>query len=148
MVIKKGDKVKVEYTGTFDDGTVFDSSTHDDHSHPIEFKVGAGQVVPGFDKAVIGMKKGEKKKFRLESSEAYGEPKKKLIKKVPRDKMPPNIKEGMMIGIGLPDGRKIPARVKKITEQEVTIDLNHPLAGKDLNFEIKVVSINESPESS
>jgi len=141
MVVKKGDKIEVEYTGTFDDGTVFDSSTHGDHSHPISFEVGAGQVVPGFDKAVIGMKVGEEKEFHLEPNEAYGMPKPELSRKVPRDKMPEGVKEGLMIGIQLPDGGQMPAVIKEVSEKEVTIDLNHPLAGKALNFKIKVVKI-------
>jgi len=142
MVIKKGDKVKLDYTGTLDDGTVFDSSKHGDHSHPLEFEAGAGQVVPGFDKAIMGMKVGEEKDFRLEPAEAYGEPRPELIQEAPRDKFPPEVKEGMMVGIGLPNGAKIPGRVVKINDKTVKLDLNHPLAGKALNFKIKIVAIN------
>jgi len=142
MVVKKGSKVKLEYTGTLDDGTVFDSSTHGDHTHPLEFEAGAKQVIPGFDKAVMGMKVGEKKEFRLEPADAYGDYNPDLVKKVPRGTMPPEVKAGMMIGLGLPNGAKIPVKVVKVTAKEVTIDLNSPLVGKPLNFKIKIVEIN------
>ncbi|MBD3312102.1 peptidylprolyl isomerase [archaeon] len=142
MAIKTGDKVKLEYEGTFDDGTVFDSSTHGDHSHPIEFEVGAGQVIQGLDKEVVGMKKGEEKEIKVQPSEAYGKPKSELVKKLPREQLPENVKQGMILGLKLPDGKTIPARVVKLTSKEATIDLNHPLAGKVLNFKIKVVSVN------
>ena len=146
MVVKKGDKIKVEYEGTLDDGTVFDSSTHGDHSHPIEFEVGSGQVIPGFDKAVIGLKKGEEKTIKLKPSEAYGQPKPEMIKKLPKDKLPPEVKKGMMLGMQIPNGPTIPARVTEVGDKEVTLDLNHPLAGKVLNFKLKVIEITSPPK--
>ena len=86
MAIKKGDKVKIEYTGTLDDGTVFDSS--EKHGKPLEFEVGSGQVIKGFDNAVIGMKKGQEKEFKLKPEEAYGEPNPNLIRKIPKEQIP------------------------------------------------------------
>lgn len=142
MAIKEGDKVKLEYEGTFNDGTVFDSSTHGDHSHPIEFEVGAGQVIKGLEEEVVGMKKEEEKNIKIQPEKAYGEPKEKLVKKIPREQLPENVKEGMVLGLKLPNGKTIPARVAKLTSKQATIDLNHPLAGKVLNFKIKVISIN------
>ena len=144
MVIKKGDKIKVEYTGTLDDGKVFDSSKHGEHSHPLEFEVGSGQIIPGFDKAVVGMKKGEEKEIKLKPEEAYGMPNPKMVQKVPRDKFPAEKepKPGMLIGLGTPDGKQIPAKIVEVNDKEITLDLNHPLAGKTLKFKIKIVEAN------
>lgn len=144
MTIKKGDNIKVEYTRTFDDGTVFDSSQHEEHSHPLEFEVGSGKVIKGFDNAVIGMKKGQEKEFKLKPSEAYGEYEPSLVQNVPKDKIPqgPEIKKGMMLVLNTPDGQQFPAFIKDVTEKDIVIDLNHPLAGKNLNFKIKIVEIS------
>ena len=141
MVVKKGDKIKVNYTGTFDDGTVFDSSTHGDHSRPLEFEVGAGQMIKGFDDAVVGMKKGEEKKIKLKPSEAYGEHDLDKINKLPKDKFPNDIKAGLMVRMGTSDGHEIIAKVVKVSADGVVLDMNHPMAGKTLNFKIKVVDI-------
>jgi len=142
MPVKNGDKIKVEYTGTLDDGTVFDSS--ENHGKPLEFEVGSGKIIKGFDKAVVGMKKGGEKEIKLKPEEAYGNPNPQLVKKVPREQLPKDkeIKPGMIMLVGLPNGAQIPARITEVTEKEVTIDMNHPLAGKTLNFKIKVVDIS------
>ena len=139
MVVKKGDKVKVEYTGSLEDGTVFDSS--DNHDAPLEFEVGSGQIIKGFDEAVVGMEKGEDKEVTLGPKDAYGEPNPDLVKKVPRDKLPADqeIKPGMMLGLGMPDGRQVPAIITAVDEKELTIDMNPPLAGKELTFKITLV---------
>ncbi|MFH1827990.1 MAG: peptidylprolyl isomerase [Nanoarchaeota archaeon] len=141
MAIKKGDKIKVDYTGTLDDGTVFDSS--EKHGQPLEFEAGTGKVIKGFDDAVIGMKKGDEKDIKINSADAYGNPDHNLVKQVPINQLPPGqeIKPGMMFLVGLPNGSKIPAAVKEVTKEEATINLNHPLAGKNLNFKIKIVDI-------
>jgi FKBP-type peptidyl-prolyl cis-trans isomerase 2 len=143
LKVKKGDTIKVEYTGTLEDGTVFDAS--DKHEKPLEFEVGAGMIIKGFDEAVIDMEKGEEKEITLQPSEAYGEPNPDLVKKVPKDKMPkdPELKPGMMIGMQLPNGQQIPAVVKEVDDEAVTIDLNPPLAGKVLKFKIKILDIIE-----
>lgn len=138
-VVKKGDKIKVDYTGSLEDGKVFDSS--EKHGQPLEFEAGAGVVVKGFDNAVIGMSVGEEKTVTLKSEEAYGEPNPQAIQKVPVDKFPKEAKEGMMIGVPLANGQQIPARIIKVDEKEVTIDMNHLLAGKTLIFKIKIVEI-------
>lgn len=140
MPIKKGDKVKVEYEGTLDDGTVFDSS--EKHGEPLEFEVGAGQVIEDFENALMGMEKGEVKEIKLQPSEAYGEPDPKLIKEIPRDQLPKEVETGMMLVMSMPNGTQMPLRVVEVTDETVTIDLNHPLAGKALNFKIKVADIS------
>ncbi len=134
MIIKKGNKIKVEYEGKFSNGEVFDSSTHGDHSHPLEFEVGTEQVIKGFEEAVIGMKKDEEKEFRVSAKNAYDEHKPQLIRKFPKDSIPVDQepKEGMIIILGAPDGRQFPAKIVGIDEKEISIDLNHPLAGKEL----------------
>jgi len=144
MPVKKGDKIKVDYEGKLDDGTVFDSSKHGDHSHPLEFEVGSGQIIKGFDEAVVGMEKDQEKEFKLTPADAYGKPNPELKKKVPSDKLPPDQepKEGMVLALGTPDGKKIPARIIEVDDKEVTIDLNHPLAGKNLIFKIKIIEVS------
>ncbi len=139
---KKGDIVTVEYTGTLDDGTVFDSS--EKHGQPLEFEVGSGKVIKGFEEAVVGMKKGDEKEINLKPADAYGEIRPDLSKKLPRDKLPQDqeLKPGMILVMGLPTGQKIPATIKEVSDKEVTIDLNHPLAGKNLTFKIKLVEIS------
>ena len=140
MVVKKDDKIKVDYTGSFENGEVFDASER--HGQPLEFEAGKGMVVPGFDAAVIGMEVGEEKSVTLKPEEAYGMPDERAVQKVPKDKFPPEAKEGMMIGVPLPNGQQMPAKIVKIDDKEVTIDMNHPMAGKVLVFKIKIVSIN------
>ncbi len=142
MTLKNGDKVKVEYTGSFDDGTVFDSS--EKHGKPLEFEIGAKQIIPGFEKAVMDMKKGEEKEIKLTSEEAYGEPNPELVKKIPLDQLPKEQepKEGMVLIISLPNGHQVPAKITEVTDKEVALDLNHPLAGKSLNFKLKLVEVN------
>ena len=143
--VKKGDKVKVEYTGKLEDGSVFDSS---EGKAPLSFEVGAQQVIPGFEKAVEGMKKDEEKEFTLKSDEAYGPVRPEMVQEVPRDKLPeqPEPAVGMMLMMQAPTGQQIPAKITKIEDGKVTIDVNHPLAGKDLVFKVKVVGVNEPEE--
>ena len=139
MAVEKGKKIKVDYVGTFEDGTEFDSS--EKHGQPLEFEAGAGQVVKGFDEAVLGMEKGEEKEVTLKPADAYGDVNPQLVQKVPKETLKgvEELKAGQVIGIGTPDGRQFPARVIEISDKEVSLDLNHPLAGKTLKFKIKVV---------
>jgi FKBP-type peptidyl-prolyl cis-trans isomerase 2 len=138
---KNGDKVSIEYTGTLSDGTVFDSSSK--HNAPMEFEMGAGRVIPGFEKAIKGMKLGEEKKFTIPVAEAYGEANPKLIQVVPRSEIPQDHKPkvGMGILVGAPGEQPMRAFITKVTPNTITLDMNHPLAGKALTFEIKVVKI-------
>lgn len=142
-IVKKGDKIKVDYEGTLDDGTVFDSTKHGDHNHPIEFVVGGGQLIKGFDEAVVGMKVGESKKIKLSPKEAYGDHNPMYMQQVPKDQVP--VKEGLepgaMLMVGFPDGQKIPVKVHAVDEKTVTLDFNHPMSGKTLHFDLKIVEI-------
>ena len=139
---KKGDKVTLEYTGMLDDGTVFDASSK--HDKPLQFEVGGGRVIPGFDKAVTGMKLGEEKKFTIAPAEAYGEPNPKLIKKVSRKEIPQDREPevGMSLVMGTPQGQQMQALITEVTPEYIILDLNHPLAGKALTFKIKVIKIS------
>jgi len=141
LAVEKGSKVKIEYTGTLDDGTVFDAS--EKHGHPLEFEAGAGQIIPGLDKEIIGMEKDQEKELKVSVEEAYGPRNSELIKKFPKSQIPDaeKLQEGMMLMLGTQDGQQIPAQVTQIGDTDVTIDLNHPLAGKNLTFKVKVVEI-------
>lgn len=140
MTVKKGDTIKVEYTGKFEDGTVFDSS--EKQGQPLEIAVGEGKVIPGFEEALVGMEPGEEKKVTLEPDKAYGQRSDEMLKKVPKEQLPkeetPEV--GKVLMLHLPNGMQFPAPIVDIGENEVTLDLNHPLAGKTLTFELKVVS--------
>ncbi|MBS3141349.1 peptidylprolyl isomerase [Candidatus Woesearchaeota archaeon] len=143
-IVKKGDKIKVDYEGKLDSGEIFDTSKHGEHSHPLEFEVGSGLVIKGFDESVIGMKVGEEKDITIKPEEAYGFHNESLLRKIPKAQIP--LKEepkiGMMLILGTPDGQKFPVRIAEVTSDEVTLDLNHPLAGKTLHFKIKLLEIN------
>ena len=138
--MKDGAKVKIEYTGTFEDGTVFDSSVGKDS---LEFEIGANMIIPGLEKEVSKMKKGEEKEVTIKSEDAYGQPNPEMIKKVPREQLPPTQepKVGMFLALQTPDGQQIPVEITEVTDKEVTIDLNHPLAGKTLKFKVKVLEV-------
>lgn len=144
MTVKTGDKVKIEYTGTLEDGTIFDSSA--DHGNPLEFEVGSGQVIKGFDDAILGMNEGEEKQFSIEPADAYGEHDPTLVQKVPREIFPQDAElvPGLLFEAGLPTGEKVPATITDVQGGIVSVDLNHPLAGKKLNFKIKVSVITSS----
>lgn len=145
MAVKKGDQVTVNYEGRFKDGEVFDSSSHGDHDHPLVFIVGSGMVIAGFDNAVIGMEEGEEKEIDIPKEEGYGEYKEDLKKSFPKSQFPQEkeIKEGVVIVLGSDDGRQFPAKIHKVNKEDIVIDLNHPLAGKDLIFKIKIVKIED-----
>ena len=142
QVAKKGHKVSIEYEGTFNNGTVFDNSKS--HDKPFQFIVGSGQVIPGFDKAVIGMKLMEVKRFTLQPAEAYGEKNPKLTHKVLRSELPPEPEPkpgmGLMMGGG-PGGKSRRAMISEVTKKHIVIDMNHPLAGKALTFSIKLIKV-------
>ena len=140
--VKAGNIVKVEYTGSLENGTIFDSS--EIQGRPLEFQAGAGQMIKGFDEAVIGMEVGEEKTITLKPSEAYGDRNEELVAVIPRKELPDErpIQPGMMILVGEQGSQQIPALVTEVNENNFTIDLNHPLAGKTLIFKIKVVEIS------
>jgi peptidylprolyl isomerase len=136
-VIETGKTVKVHYTGTLEDGSVFDSS---EGREPLEFQVGSGQVIPGFDAAVQQMEVGSSKTIKISSGEAYGDVRKDMIATVPHDQFPEglNPQVGQTLQLQTPEGA-LPVRVTDVQDGGVVIDGNHPLAGKDLTFELKVM---------
>lgn len=137
-VVEAGCYVKIHYTGTLDDGTVFDSS---EEREPIAFAVGGGQMIPGFDKGVVGMRVGESKELRLPPADAYGEHDSRGVQEVPLDKLPDDVKVGAQLQTN--QGNK--AVVTKIENGTATVDLNHELAGKTLNFKIKLMECKGAP---
>ena len=141
QIVEKGNKIKVEYVGKLEDGTVFDSS--EKHDQPLEFVVGEEQLIRGFDNAVIGMKIGEEKEIKIPPEEAYGPHNPDFVREMPKDMFPKDqeIKPGMIFMVDIKDGRQIPVKVTKVSDEDVTIDLNPPLAGKTLVFKIKVLEI-------
>ena len=140
MTAKIDDTVEVHYKGTLSSGEVFDSS---EGREPIEFKLGAGQLIPGFEKGVVGMKVEESKTINIPVAEAYGERKKELVQEVPKTQLPEEIKPevGMNLTSQSPTGQQIPLVVTEVKDETITVDANHPLAGHDLTFELKLVSI-------
>lgn len=141
MAAVNGDTVQVHYTGSLGDGSVFDSS---EGGSPLSFSVGSGQVIPGFDKAVMGMVIGEKKTFTIPADEAYGEHDPRMVQDVPRTELPPEmpLEIGMQLSASSPDGRELRLVITEISEETVRLDANHPLAGEDLTFAIELVAIN------
>lgn len=144
MAAKTGDIVKVDYVGKLEDGSVFDSS--EDHGRPLEFELGKGHVIKGFDDAVLGMSEGDEKEFSISPSDAYGEHDPTLVQKVPREIFPQDAElvSGLLFEAGLPTGEKVPAMITAVDGNMVSVDLNHPLAGKTLNFKIKLKEIAPS----
>ena len=135
-----GKKVKTHYHGTLDDGTQFDSSY--DRGEPIEFTCGAGQMIPGFDAAVVDMALGEKKSVHIPAKDAYGDYNAQAVQKIPADQVPnaDQLPVGQTVYFNSPYG-PMPAKVVSVTIDEVVLDMNHELAGKDLNFDIELVEV-------
>ncbi len=137
---KEGDKVKVNYTGSLEDGTVFGSSSAED---PLEFTIGERNVLPSFENAVIGMNEGDTKTLSIHPEEAFGHRKDDLIFDVERTKLPPGIdlKLGGILRVGSDAGQDFEVIIANVDDDVVTLDGNHPLAGKVLNLEIHLVEI-------
>ncbi len=137
---KTGDTVRIHYTGTLADGSTFDSSAGRD---PLEFTLGSGQVIPGFDKAVTGMTVGDEKTVEIVADDAYGPLNPDAQQAFPRDQVPDDIplEIGTRLQLSGPQGQPIMVTVAEVTEAEVILDANHPLAGKDLTFKIELVEI-------
>jgi peptidylprolyl isomerase len=142
--VEDGQYVSVHYTGTLDSGEVFDSSQG---RRPLEFKVGAGQLISGFEQAVQGMSLNEKKEFTLSPEDAYGQRDENQIHEFPASEVPAgmDIEVGQTISLSTPQGQSIPARVTAMDDEKLTFDLNHPLAGQSLTFAIEVVNISDTP---
>jgi FKBP-type peptidyl-prolyl cis-trans isomerase 2 len=143
---KTGDTVKVHYTGRLQDGTVFDTSVG---SEPLEFTLGQGQVIPGFEQAVIGMQVGESKTVTIPVDQAYGPYYDDMILEVNRDELPDDLEPevGMQLQMNQGDGGIIIVTITEVSETTIKIDANHPLAGQDLTFDIELVDIGESQSS-
>ncbi|MBQ9068766.1 MAG: peptidylprolyl isomerase [Eggerthellaceae bacterium] len=139
-----GKKVKVHYVGTLDDGTEFDSSVK--RGEPIEFVCMAGMMIPGFDRAVEDMVVGQKKYVRIPADEAYGQREEALVQRIPVDQIPNGeaLPVGQTIYMQTPAGQPLPVKVVEIVDGVATLDMNHEMAGKDLNFEISLVEVEES----
>jgi peptidylprolyl isomerase len=135
---KNGDHVRVHYTGKLEDGQVFDSSRDGD---PLEFTVGAGEVIPGFDEGVRGMQVGESKTIEIEAEDAYGPRRDALVTQVSREaaQFPVEPQVGMRFGLPLQDGSQLEVVITEVTDAHVTIDGNHPLAGEKLIFDVEMV---------
>lgn len=138
-VASKGAVVRVHYRGTLDDGTEFDSSHK--RGEPITFTLGSGEMIDGFDAAVTGMSEGETKTIRLTPAEAYGETNPDAQTTLERSVFPDNftVEEGGLVPLTGPDGSQFMGTITTFTDSDVTVDLNHPMAGKDLNFELELV---------
>lgn len=136
---KNGDTVRIHYTGTLDDGSVFDSS---EGAEPLEFTLGSGQVIPGFEQAVEGMQPGDKKEVTIPSDEAYGAHNDEWVLVVDRENFPEHIEPeaGQQLELSQ-NGQSFVVTVTEVSDASVTLDANHPLAGKDLTFELELVEI-------
>lgn len=137
---KAGDTVKVHYTGKLDDGTVFDSSVD---REPLEFTIGSGNIIPGFEQAVVGMSLGESKTEIIPTDQAYGPHLDEMVVVVDRQQMPEEIdpQVGQQLQIQQQNGQVLPVVITDVSGASVTLDANHPLAGEDLTFDIKLVEI-------
>ena len=137
---KTGDTVTVQYTGTLEDGTVFDSSQN---REPLTFTIGSGDLIPGFEKAVVGMEPGQTRTATFAPDEAYGERSDELVFSIPRDQLPDEVdpEVGDRLEAKDPDGNRFAVSVAALDGDTVTLDANHPLAGRDLTFEIELVEI-------
>jgi FKBP-type peptidyl-prolyl cis-trans isomerase 2 len=137
---QEGNKVQVHYTGKLEDGTVFDSS---EGKAPLEFTLGEHQVIPGFEKGVVGMNEGENRTVNIPPDEGYGQRRDDLVIEVQKDSMPENVepKEGMQLELQTAQGQRVPVVVSEIKGDTVELDANHALAGKELTFDIELVSV-------
>ena len=142
--VENGMFVSVDYKGSLQNGEVFDTSQG---RQPLEIQLGAGQLIKGFEKELLGMAVNEKKVFTLQPEDAYGHKDENLTQSFPRSEVPPEMtpKVGMTVGLHTPEGRQVPARITHVDDEKLTMDLNHPLAGESLTFEIEVVGISSTP---
>ncbi len=137
---KAGDNVKVHYTGKLDDGTVFDSSAE---REPLQFSLGSGNVIPGFEEAIVGMAPGESKTATIPPDQAYGPQREELVITVEKEQIPTDlsVEIGQQLQISQNNGQVIPVIVTDVSDSKVTLDANHPLAGQQLTFDIELVEV-------
>ena len=138
-MVKEGNTVKVHYTGKFEDDKVFDTSKE---REPISFKVGAGMMIPGFENGVVGLKEGESKTLKITPEDGYGQRNNELINEIPLEKLPEGVTKGALLQAQTEQG-PMNVVVSEVKEKTAMIDANHPLAGKNLVFDIELVEISE-----
>ena len=142
-VIKEGSKVEVRYIGTLDTGEEFDNTMQTD---PVSFTVGKGEIIPGFEVGILGLKKDEEKEIHVSAEEGYGTYQQELIMEIPKAEFPDHIelKSGLELEVPVEDENEppIPIKVLDVKEDQVVVDANHPLAGQTLIFKVKIVSVN------
>jgi peptidylprolyl isomerase len=141
MAAKNGDKVKIHYTGTLEDGTTFDSSEGHD---PLAFTLGSGEVIVGFEEAVTGMEVGDKKTVTIPAEKAYGQRNEEMVITAPRDQVPADINPevGQQLQMAGPNNQPIVVKITEVTDEHIILDANPPLAGKDLTFALELVAID------
>lgn len=141
LIAQKGHTVHIHYTGRLEDGEVFDSS---EDQEPLTFTLGDGNVIPGFESGVLGMKVGDKKNIQIAPEQAYGPHREDLVIQVPRAAFPAHVQPeiGMPLSMGLQDGSSMDVMVVGMADEYVTLDANHPLAGEELHFDITLVKID------
>jgi FKBP-type peptidyl-prolyl cis-trans isomerase 2 len=142
--VKSGDTVRVHYHGRLTDGSTFDSS---DGRDPLEFEVGGGMVIAGFDNGVIGMEKGDKRTLNIPADEAYGEKNPEMVIEFPREQVPADmpLEKGMRLNLNNNEGGVVPVVITEVLEDTILLDANHPLAGEELVFDIELVEIVPAP---
>jgi peptidylprolyl isomerase len=142
--VENGKFVRVNYKGTLENGDIFDTTEGD---LPLELQMGSGQVIKGFEDALMGMSLNDKKAFTIDPEDAYGQRIEGYVQTIPRKEVPPDmaLEKGDFIGIQTPDGQQIPALITHLDDDKMVLDLNHPLAGKTLTFEVEVVGISDIP---
>ena len=141
---KSGDTVEVHYTGKLDDGTVFDTSAD---REPLQFTIGEGEVIPGFEEGIVGMEAGEMKTINVPADKAYGSRRDQMVIQVDRNEFPPDLdpQVGDQLQLMQPNGQSIIVEVADVSDSVVTLDANHPLAGKDLVFDVQLVDVVDKP---
>ena len=147
MEIKNNTFVSINYIGTLENGEEFDNSYK--RGAPLDFVFGSGSIITGLEKGLLGLKKGDKKKVVVKSSEAYGEHRKELIQKVEKEKLPKDIKTevGTVLALKHPvNNQTIPAKIIEEDDREITLDINHPLSGKDLIFDVEIVNVKNKKD--
>jgi peptidylprolyl isomerase len=142
--VVNGKFVSVNYKGTLENGDIFDTT---EGCQPMEVQMGSGQIIKGFEDAILGMSVNDKKVFTIDPQDAYGHRIEGYVQTIPRKEMPSDmeVEQGDFIGIQTPDGRQIPAQVTELDDEKMVLDLNHPLAGMTLTFEVEVVGVSDTP---
>ncbi|TXG35102.1 FKBP-type peptidyl-prolyl cis-trans isomerase [Seonamhaeicola maritimus] len=138
--VKENDTVRVHYTGKLNNGQIFDSSLE---REPLEFQLGQGMLIPGFEKGVIDMKVNEKKTINIPVSDAYGDIQQELLYEVKKEQLPPEMSPEVGMGLASkdPEGNEVQFRVAEVNEDHIIVDANHPLAGQDLIFDLELIEI-------